>query len=120
MNGWLQLHIIHYLQNKNPSVPDIVEITQPIARDLDRVRKYRSLIIKIDPIIMDIYGRISLADEAISVDHFVPWQFMAHDKLRNLHPMTREISSSKNISLLSWEQYFEQLANIEYHAYECA
>lgn len=76
LNGWLQLNLIHYLQNKNPSVPGIAEkITPPISRDLDRVRKYWSLIIKMKPSITDIYGHVSLADESISIDHFVPWQF---------------------------------------------
>lgn len=119
LNGWLQLNLIHYLQNKNPSVPGIAEkITPPISRDLDRVRKYWSLIIKMKPSITDIYGHVSLADESISIDHFVPWQFVAHDELWNLHPTTREINSSKNNSLPSWEYYFEQLGNLEYYAYE--
>lgn len=119
LNGWLQLHLIHYLQNKNPSVPGIAEkIKPPIARDLERVRKYWRLIIKIDPSITDIYGHISLADEPISVDHFVPWQFVVHDELWNLHSTTREINSSKNDSLPAWKHYFEQLGNMEYRAYE--
>ena len=70
------------------------------------------------PSITDIYGHVSLADESISIDHFVPWQFVAHDELWNLHPTTREINSSKNNSLPSWEYYFEQLGNMEYRAYE--
>ena len=95
LNGWLQLNLIHYLQNKNPSVSGSAEkITHPISRDLDRVRKYWSLIIKMKPSITDIYGHVSLADESISIDHFVPWQFVAHDELWNLHPTTREINGS--------------------------
>lgn len=117
--GWLQLNLIHYLQNKNPSVPGIAEKIAPLAaRDLNRVRKYWSLIVKIDPDIADIYGYVLLADESISVDHFVPWQFVAHDELWNLHPTTREINSSKNNFLPSWTQYFEPLGYIEYRAYE--
>lgn len=117
--GWLHLSLIHYLQNKNPSVPGIAEkIIPPSARDLNRVRKYWSLIVKTDPTITDIYGHIPLADESISVDHFVPWQFVAHDELWNLHPTTKKINSSKNNCLPSWIQYFEPLGNMEYRAYE--
>ncbi len=117
--GWLHLNLIHYLQNKNPSVPGIVDkIVPPAVRDLNRVRKYWSLIIKADPSLTDIYGKVSLADESISVDHFVPWQFVAHDELWNLHPTTREINSSKSNFLPSWIQYFELFGSMEYRAYE--
>lgn len=116
--GWLQLNLIHYLQNKNPSVPGIAEkITPSVSRDLNRVRKYWKLIIKLDPSITDIYGNFPLIDESISVDHFIPWQFVAHDELWNLHPTTRNINSSKNNSLPAWDTYFESLGELEYRAY---
>lgn len=116
--GWLQLNLIHYLQNKNPSVPGIAEkIAPPVSRDLSRVRKYWRMIIKLDPSITDIYGNLPLIDESISVDHFIPWQFVAHDELWNLHPTTRNINSSKNNSLPVWDVYFEPLGELEYRAY---
>lgn len=116
--GWLQLNLIHYLQNKNPSVPGIAEkITPPVSRDLSRVRRYWRMIIKHDPTITDIYGNFPLIDESISVDHFIPWQFVAHDELWNLHPTTRNINSSKNNLLPMWDVYFEPLGELEYRAY---
>ena len=116
---WAQLKLIQYLQNKNPSVPGIADkIEMPSSRDIERVRKYWRLIVTIDPSLRDIYGDTVLAEEIISVDHFVPWQYVAHDELWNLHPTTKKINSSKNNSLPSWEKYFEPLANIEYRAYE--
>ena len=81
LKGWTQLNLIKYLQNKNPSVPGIAEkIEPPITRKIERVRDYWKLIIRIDPSIKDIYGEVRLADESISVDHFVPWQYVAHDE----------------------------------------
>ena len=119
LKGWTQLKLIRYLQNKNPSVPGIADkIEAPVARDIDRVRKYWRLIIKIDPSLKDIYGEVALADENISVDHFVPWQYVAHDELWNLHPTTKSINSSKSNSLPSWTLYFDALGEIEYKAYE--
>ncbi len=119
LRGWTQLKLIQYLQNKNPSVPGIADkIEPPTARDIDRVRKYWKLIVSVDPSLRDIYGDTELANEKISVDHFVPWQYVAHDELWNLHPTTREINSSKSNSLPSWEKYFNSLGNIEYRAYE--
>jgi len=119
LRAWVQLKLIQYLQNKNPSVPGIADKIEPPAnRDIDRVRKYWRLIIQIDPSIRDIYGSVLLVDEKISVDHFVPWQYVAHDELWNLHPTTREINSSKSNLLPSWEDYFKLLGNMEYRAYE--
>ena len=119
LKGWTQLKLIRYLQNKNPSVPGIADkIEAPVARDIDRVRKYWKLIIQIEPSLKDIYGEVALADENISVDHFVPWQYVAHDELWNLHPTTKSINSSKSNSLPSWALYFDALGEIEYKAYE--
>lgn len=119
LKGWAQLKLIQYLQNKNPSVPGIADkIEAPMERDITRVRKYWSLIIQMDPSLKDIYGDISLVDKKISIDHFVPWQYVAHDELWNLHPTTKNINSSKSNSLPSWETYFNALGRIEYRAYK--
>ena len=119
LKGWTQLKLIQYLQNKNPSVPGIADkIEPPVARDIYRFMKYLKLIIQIDPSLHDIYGDVDLSNEAISVDHFVPWQYVAHDELWNLHPTTRSINSSKSNQLPSWELYFDGLGNLEYKAYK--
>ena len=119
LKGWTQLKLIQYLQNKNPSVPGIADkIEAPFSRDIERVRKYWKLIIQIDPSIREIYGDTVLANKDISVDHFVPWQYVAHDELWNLHPTTKSINSSKSNSLPSWNLYFNLLGKLEYRVYE--
>lgn len=119
LKGWTQLKLIQYLQNKNPSVPGIADkIEAPFSRDIERVRKYWKLIIQIDPSIREIYGDTVLANKDISVDHFVPWQYVAHDELWNLHPTTKSINSSRSNSLPSWNLYFNLLGQLEYRAYE--
>lgn len=119
LKAWAQLKLIQYLQNKNPSVPGIADkIEAPVARDIERVRKYWNLVIRLDPSLTDIYGAVELAGESISVDHFVPWQYVAHDELWNLHPTTKSINSSKSNSLPSWSLYFDPLGEIEFRAYE--
>ena len=119
LKGWTRLKLIQYLQNKNPSVPGIADkLEAPASRDIDRVRKYWRLIIQIEPTLRDIYGEIALENENISIDHFVPWQYVAHDELWNLHPTTKSINSSKSNSLPSWKLYFNSLGELEYRAYE--
>ncbi len=119
LTAWMQLKLIHYLEKKNPAVPGIAEkLVPPVARDLKRVRNYWNRIILLDPGLQEIYGHVKLAEQPISVDHFVPWQYVAHDELWNLHPTTRQINSSKNNGLPSWDLYFGPLADLEYHSLE--
>jgi hypothetical protein len=119
--GWLQLKLINYLQKKNPSVPGIADkLNIPQARDIERVRRYWKLIIEIKPEIKDIYGNVDLANENISVDHFVPWQYVAHDELWNLHPTTKSINSSKSNGLPDWDMYFAPLYKLEFLSYKLA
>ena len=119
LKGWMQLKLIRYLQSKNPSVPGIADkLEAPFSRDIERVRKYWKLIVEIVPSLKDIYGDVTLVGETISVDHFVPWQYVSHDELWNLHPTTKSINSSKSNSLPVWSLYFEPLGELEYKAYE--
>ena len=116
--GWMQINLIHYLQRRNPNVPGIADkLSAPRARDIERVRKYWQLIIKHRPQLTDIYGHVELADKRISVDHFVPWQYVAHDELWNLHPTTKSINSSKSNGLPDWGVYFKPLCELEYISY---
>ena len=116
--GWMRLQLIYYLQKRNPSIPGIADkLDIPEERDVKRVRKFWKLIIELRPDIRDIYGNIELADEKISVDHFVPWQYVAHDELWNLHPTTKSINSSKSNGLPDWETYFEPFSRLEYLSY---
>lgn len=118
IKGWLQYNMIMYLQRRNPSVPGIVDkLYPPQERKLEKVKKYWKLLLEIRPI-YDIYGHIQLTDKDISIDHFVPWSYVAHDEFWNLHPTTRSINSSKSNNLPDWNIYFPQLAKLEYFSYE--
>ena len=118
LKGWMQLNLIHYLQRRNPSVPGIADkLSTPQSRDIERVRKYWKLIISLKPQIRDIYGHIDLINEKISIDHFVPWQYVAHDELWNLHPTTKSINSSKSNGLPEWDTYFDPLCKMEFLSY---
>lgn len=118
IKGWLRYHIIIYLQKRNPSVPGIADkLYPPQERKLEKVKKYWKLLLTLQPI-YEIYGHIPLADKEISIDHFVPWSYVAHDEFWNLHPTTRSINSSKSNNLPDWNIYFPQLARLEYMSYE--
>lgn len=115
--GWLHYCMIVYLQKRNPSVPGISDkIYPPRECKLEKVKKYWKLIMELHPI-HDIYGNIELKNDGISIDHFVPWSYVAHDELWNLHPTTKSINSKKSNHLPDWKIYFPALCDLEYLSY---
>lgn len=118
IKGWMQYNIIVYLQRRNPSVPGIADkLYPPQERKLEKIKRYWKLLIEVQPI-HEIYGHVQLSEKDISIDHFVPWSYVAHDEFWNLHPTTRSINSSKSNNLPTWDVYFPQLAKLEFISYE--
>ncbi|MCR1841508.1 HNH endonuclease domain-containing protein [Murimonas intestini] len=117
IKGWIQFNLILYLQKRNPSVPGIAsKLYPPQERKIERVKKYWKAIAAVSPL-HDIYGDTELTQHNLSIDHFVPWSYVAHDELWNLHPTTRSINSSKSNNLPEWNAYFPKLCKIEYLGY---
>ena len=119
LTAWTRYNLINYLQDRNPSVPGIADkILPPTERKLTRVTRYWNSVIKADPSLTDIYAKELLKDVSISIDHFIPWQYVAHDELWNLSPTSRSVNSQKSNNLPNWDTYFNELAIIEYKAYQ--
>lgn len=115
VKGWIQYNKIQYLQKRNPNVPGIVDkLYPPKERNLTKVIQYWKLLMNIQPI-HEIYGKKMLVENNISIDHFVPWSYVAHDEFWNLHPTTKNINSNY---LPDWNTYFPELAKLEYLSYQ--
>ncbi|MDO5406643.1 MAG: HNH endonuclease domain-containing protein [Eubacteriales bacterium] len=118
LRGWICYHMVAYLQRRNPDVPGIIKkLNPPQERKLEKVQKYWKMIAEVMPV-RDIYAEGILDRKDISIDHFVPWSYVAHDELWNLSPTTKSINSSKSNSLPTWAIYFPRLCEIEYLSYE--
>ncbi len=117
IRGWIQYNMILYLQRRNPSVPGISDkLYPPQERKLEKVKKYWKMLAELTEI-HEIYGETQLSPNSISIDHFVPWSYVAHDEFWNLHPTTRSINSSKSNHLPDWERYFSRFADLEFFSY---
>ena len=118
LRGWIQYNLILYLQRRNPSVPGISDkLNPPQERKLEKVKKFWKVLSELD-VFHEIYDGIEITKNNISIDHFVPWSYVAHDEFWNLHPTTRSINSSKSNNLPEWQHYFPLLADLEYHSYQ--
>lgn len=118
IKGWLQYNMITYLQKRNPSVPGIADkLSPPRERKLEKVLQYWRLIMELRPV-REIFHQEIVTEKELSIDHFVPWSYVAHDEFWNLHPTTRSINSRKSNHLPEWESYFPLLCEQEYMSYE--
>ena len=68
--------------------------------------------------VVEIYGDGELTERDISIDHFVPWSYVANDEIWNLHPTTKSINSAKSNYLPRWDAYFKKLSKLEYLSYQ--
>jgi hypothetical protein len=121
IEGWLNYKLVYFLQNRNPNVPAIpFKLSAPQQRNLTRVKKYWNKIIRISPI-NDIYtgGKINKGT-SISIDHFIPWSFVLHDKLWNLIPTFKEINSSKSNKLPDLDAYLNKFCLMQYYGFKTA
>ena len=119
VSGWVELCMIKYLQRRNPSVPGLADkIRPPEVRKLKKAKDFWSAVVDYTPV-ENIYipGQM-MSTSDLSLDHFVPWSFVAHDELWNLVPTTKTINSSKSNDLPNWEVFFPKLVEIEYKAYQ--
>jgi hypothetical protein len=118
IKGWLKYNLVEYLQRRNPNVPGVIDkLEAPKARNLVDIIKYWKLIMTVSPVV-EIYGDGELTEKDISIDHFVPWSYVANDEIWNLHPTTKSINSAKSNNLPRWDAYFKKLSRLEYLSYQ--
>ncbi len=118
IRGWLSWEWLNYMQSKNINIPNIVsKLFIPLQRDaLIKQTKYWKLILNHQKI-KCIYSKIELDKDNISLDHYLPWSFVAHDQLWNLIPTTLSVNSSKSNNLPA-EKYFTDFVKLQYRGLE--
>ena len=121
IQSWIRMKKVEYLQARNPSVPGIIyklERENPDSRKLSNVKELWMLysVASSKPII-DIYSESELSKEDFSLDHFIPWSYIANDELWDLTPMNKNDNSSKGRKLPPWNTYFKRFAHNQYCLY---
>lgn len=121
VEGFVDQRLTAYLQAQNPNSPGIVrKLRLPRYRRLTQARLFWSklkerLAMAGEPNrFMDVYRRQPL-DSSYSIDHFLPWSFVAHDQLWNLLPVETTTNSSKGDALPAFD-YIEPLAAFHWTA----
>ena len=114
IRGWVSWEWLNYMQSKNINIPNIVsKLFIPQQRDsLSKQTKYWKLILNHQKI-KCIYSQIELDKDNISLDHYLPWSFVAHDQLWNLIPTTSSVNSSKSNNIPA-EKYFTDFVKLQH------
>lgn len=117
-------NLITYLQARNPNVPGIINKIMPqLDRTIDaNIKKFYQYVIEVDESGMrDIYSNSSLKEivknNDLSIDHFVPWTYVANNEIWNLAPTNSSVNSSKSNNLPKWSMYFEKFVNQKWDTY---
>ncbi|MCG2787223.1 MAG: HNH endonuclease [Anaerolineae bacterium] len=117
LTGFCLWHLVNYLQKNNPNVPNVSgKLFEPVQRDLKPARAFWTVALeKAEPWIC-IYSGQPIYQGTYSLDHFLPWRYVAHDLLWNIIPTPKNVNSSKNDNLPDLSRYFEKFASLQYRA----
>ncbi|MEA5600809.1 HNH endonuclease domain-containing protein [Nostoc sp. UHCC 0252] len=114
VRGWASWEWLNYMQQRNPSTPNVVnKLFMPQERDsLTEQKKYWKTVLEYQDIEC-IYSKVLLNKNEISLDHYLPWSFVAHNQLWNVIPTTKSVNSSKSNNLPS-EEYFHAFVKLQH------
>jgi hypothetical protein len=114
IKGWAAWNWLQYMQKCNQAVPAISsKLFPPQGRDSlkAQVEYWKTAIRHGD--LKCIYSGESLRPEKVSLDHYLPWSFVAHDQLWNLIPTLPEVNSSKSDHLPA-SVYFDSFVRLQH------
>lgn len=115
VKAWTAWNWLGYMQRCNQGVPAVSsKLFAPQQRDSLKTQiEYWKIVIKHSDVIC-IYTNEKLLADKISIDHYLPWSFVAHDQLWNLIPTSPEVNSSKSNNLPA-NAYFDRFVALQHH-----
>jgi hypothetical protein len=118
LKGFSYWHLLNYLQKNNPNVPSISEkLFPPSTRLMTNAKIFWQKYFEKKRVFKCIYSNEILTINDYSIDHFLPWSYVAHDQLWNLVPVAKKINSAKGDYLPSID-YLEKFAEIQFDAFQ--
>lgn len=114
VKSWASWEWLQYMQSKNPTTPNLInKLFMPQSRgSLSSEKDFWGLVLQYESLHC-IYSNQVLDPDNLSLDHYLPWSFVAHDQLWNLIPTYPSINSSKSNNLPSYD-YFQSFVELQY------
>lgn len=115
LRSFINWNWLEYMQKRNPTVPNLqLKLFPPTKRvNLNAQTDYWRTILKYEKMRCIFSGQVLTTDD-LSIDHFLPWSFVAHDQLWNLIPVSRSVNSSKSNNLPSLDEYLVKFAEMQF------
>ena len=108
-------NLLLYVQKNNPNVPNLAaKLFEPGVRDMSRARRYWEAALEVLGPQPCIYSGVLVGRGAYSLDHFLPWSYVAHDLLWNIAPTTASVNSAKGDRVPELGRYFGDFARLQY------
>jgi hypothetical protein len=119
LRGFIYWHLVRFLQKNNPNVTGLTEkLEKPGVRDLATANRFWKTYLAAHSGLTCIYSGQLVTATNLSLDHFLPWSFVAHDQLWNIIPTSKSVNSAKNNLLPSLERYFEPFTRLQFDAFQ--
>ncbi|GAB3838635.1 HNH endonuclease domain-containing protein [Hymenobacter jeollabukensis] len=119
LRGFTYWHLVRFLQKHNPNVIGLSEkLEKPSARVLNTAGKFWKEYVAATPGLTCIYSGQPLTVANLSLDHFLPWSYVAHDQLWNIIPTPKAVNSAKSDWLPSIDLYFEAYARLQFAGFQ--
>ena len=114
VRGWAAWEWLGYMQKRNPSTPAVAnKLFTPVKRDsLAKQTEYWKLVMKSQELRCIYSGKV-IDPDRFSLDHYLPWSFVAHDQLWNLVPTFPEVNSAKS-NCLPDDDHFNQFVMLQF------
>lgn len=115
IEAFTYFELIKYLEKNNVNTTNLsIKLFKPQSRKLLKPTILWKEFISKNRETLDCFNTYILSDLTnLSIDHFLPWSFVTHDKLWNLHPIEKNINSSKGNKLPS-SKYVKPFSLIQY------
>jgi HNH endonuclease len=115
IQGWILWEWLKYMQKNNPNTPAIVnKIFPPVEREsLQSQTSYWKTVVEKCSDFRCVYSGQVLTLDDLSLDHYLPWSFVAHNQLWNLIPVPKSINSSKSDKIPS-NAYLEEFIKAQH------
>ena len=115
IRGWVSWGWLRYMQKNNFNTPALSnKLFPPREREsLQSQTAYWKVVIEQSTDLRCIYSNQTLTLDDISLDHYLPWSFLAHNQIWNLIPIPQSVNSSKSNKIPD-DFYFSRLIKTQH------
>jgi 5-methylcytosine-specific restriction endonuclease McrA len=115
VEGFAKWEWVKYMQSRNPNIPNIaskaiipekrnsLSLPKRVWKDILSKHSFRC-----------IYSNEILSMDNLALDHFLPWTFVAHDRMWNLVPTTKHVNSAKSNCIPNFDKYLDKFINRQF------